>query len=129
MSACQSNPARRGLSTDASTSCGSRPIERLDEIIAYCLNDPGPASFLEFETALLGLLRSLGVLADPTLPPGTPRPARPDGLARTAAIAWRTPPPGGRSRPVAGRSPMSGPSSCRATAAGPACTRWTSRWA
>src|SRR4051794_38482101 len=35
---------------------------RLDEIIAYCLNDQGPASFLEFETALLGLLRSLGCL-------------------------------------------------------------------
>lgn len=36
--------------------------ERLDEIIAYCANDPGSASFLEFETALLGLLRSLGCL-------------------------------------------------------------------
>jgi hypothetical protein len=36
--------------------------QRLDEIIAYCLNDQGPASFLEFETALLGLLRSLGCL-------------------------------------------------------------------
>jgi hypothetical protein len=34
--------------------------ERLDAIIAYCLNDHGPASFLDFETALLGLLRSLG---------------------------------------------------------------------
>ena len=31
--------------------------QRLDEIIAYCVNDPGAASFLEFETALL---RSLG---------------------------------------------------------------------
>jgi hypothetical protein len=36
--------------------------ERLDEVIAYCSNDQGPASFLEFETALLGLLRSLGCL-------------------------------------------------------------------
>jgi hypothetical protein len=36
--------------------------ERLDEIIAYCVNDQGPASFLEFETALRGLLRSLGCL-------------------------------------------------------------------
>ncbi len=36
--------------------------ERLDAIIAYCLNDHGPASFLDFETALLGLLRSLGCL-------------------------------------------------------------------
>jgi hypothetical protein len=34
--------------------------ERLDEIIAYCTHDPGPATFLEFETALLRLLRSLG---------------------------------------------------------------------
>ena len=36
--------------------------QRLDEIIAYCLSEPGPPSFLEFETALLGLLRSLGGL-------------------------------------------------------------------
>jgi len=36
--------------------------ERLDEIIAYCVNDQGPVSFLEFETALLRLLRSLGCL-------------------------------------------------------------------
>jgi hypothetical protein len=36
--------------------------ERLDEIIAYCSNDQAPTSFLEFETVLLGLLRSLGCL-------------------------------------------------------------------
>jgi len=36
--------------------------ERLDEIIAYCLKDQGPAPFLEFEAALLGFLRSLGCL-------------------------------------------------------------------
>src|SRR4051794_19869395 len=35
---------------------------RLDEIIAYCLKEQAPASFLDFETALLGLLRSLGCL-------------------------------------------------------------------
>ena len=29
---------------------------------AYCLSEPGPPSFLEFESALLGLLRSLGGL-------------------------------------------------------------------
>jgi hypothetical protein len=40
----------------------SRTRERLDEIIAYCVNDQGPPSFLEFETALLRLLRSLGCL-------------------------------------------------------------------
>src|SRR4051794_23324017 len=33
---------------------------QLEEIIASCLNERGPASFLEFETTLLGLLRSLG---------------------------------------------------------------------
>jgi hypothetical protein len=36
--------------------------ERLDEIIAYCLKDQGPTPFLDFEAALLGLLRSLGCL-------------------------------------------------------------------
>jgi hypothetical protein len=35
---------------------------RLDEIIAYCLHDPGPASFLDFEKTLLLLLQSLGCL-------------------------------------------------------------------
>jgi hypothetical protein len=39
--------------------------QRLDEIIAYCLRDPGPRTFLDFETTLLGLLRSLGVLLIP----------------------------------------------------------------
>ena len=39
-----------------------RAHERLDEILAYCAQDQGPATFLEFETALLGLLRSLGCL-------------------------------------------------------------------
>jgi hypothetical protein len=36
--------------------------EQLDEIIAYCLEDQGPTSFLDFEAALLGLLRPLGCL-------------------------------------------------------------------
>jgi hypothetical protein len=36
--------------------------QRLDEIIADCLHDPGPTSFLDFETTLLGRLRSLGCL-------------------------------------------------------------------
>jgi hypothetical protein len=35
---------------------------RLDEIIAFCWNDQGLASFLVFEAALLGLLRSLGLV-------------------------------------------------------------------
>src|SRR5512135_310125 len=47
-------PTRDGLRQQAH--------QRLDEIIAYCLSVPGPPSFLEFETALLGLLRSLGGL-------------------------------------------------------------------
>jgi hypothetical protein len=36
--------------------------QRLDEIIAYCRCEPGPTSFLDFEKALLALLRSLGAL-------------------------------------------------------------------
>src|SRR5512135_964532 len=36
--------------------------QRLDAIIAFCLGDPGPTSFLDFERSLLGLLRSLGCL-------------------------------------------------------------------
>src|SRR5512142_1234060 len=39
-----------------------RVHQRLDEIIAFCLADPGPTSFLDFERSLLGLLRSLGGL-------------------------------------------------------------------
>lgn len=36
--------------------------QRLGEIIAFCLRDPAPRSFLDFEKTLLGLLRSLGCL-------------------------------------------------------------------
>jgi hypothetical protein len=36
--------------------------QRIDEIIAYCLQDPGPTSFLDFETTLLRLLQALGCL-------------------------------------------------------------------
>src|SRR3954454_20188684 len=36
--------------------------QRLDEIIAFCLQDAGPMSFLDFEKTLLGLLQSLGCL-------------------------------------------------------------------
>jgi hypothetical protein len=39
-----------------------RARARLDEILAYCSNGQGAMSFLDFETALLGLLRSLGCL-------------------------------------------------------------------
>ena len=60
-SACQGSPP--------ATACAptfdelQRQIrQRLDEVIAYCLSDQGPASFLELETALLGHLRSLGCL-------------------------------------------------------------------
>src|SRR5512147_858494 len=58
-----------GQSSPPAAACPPTPDEvwqqihqRLDEIIAYCLSEPGPTSFLEFEAALLGLLRSLGVL-------------------------------------------------------------------
>ncbi len=36
--------------------------QRLDEIIASCLQDLGPTSFLDFEQTLLSLLQSLGCL-------------------------------------------------------------------
>jgi hypothetical protein len=36
--------------------------QRLDEIVAYCLQDSGPTSFLDFEKTLLSLLQSLGCL-------------------------------------------------------------------
>ena len=36
--------------------------QRVDEIIAFCLNDRGATTFLQFEAKLLGLLRSLGCL-------------------------------------------------------------------
>jgi hypothetical protein len=39
--------------------------QQLDEIIAYCLRDPGSTSFLDFEKTLLGLLRALGCLLIP----------------------------------------------------------------
>ena len=39
-----------------------RPTSGSTRSSRYCSNDQGPASFLEFETALLGLLRSLGCL-------------------------------------------------------------------
>lgn len=61
MSDCQSNrPAAVSPSTVEDLQSQAR--ERLDEILSYCTNDQGPTSFLEFETALLGLLRSLGCL-------------------------------------------------------------------
>jgi hypothetical protein len=36
--------------------------QRLDQIIDFCLRDPAPQSFLDFEKVLLDLLRSLGCL-------------------------------------------------------------------
>jgi hypothetical protein len=61
MSASQGNPpvAACPLTVDE---LQTQIHQRLETIISYCLNDQGPASFLEFETALLGLLRSLGCL-------------------------------------------------------------------
>jgi hypothetical protein len=61
MSACQSNPPG-GACPPTVDELQRQAHERLDEIIAYCLDDQRPASFLEFETALLALLRSLGCL-------------------------------------------------------------------
>jgi hypothetical protein len=61
MSAGQSSPPAAACPP---TPCALRQQahQRLDELIAYCLSEPGPPSFLEFESALLGLLRSLGGL-------------------------------------------------------------------
>ena len=61
MSTSQSNPPIVACPSTVEDLQG-RCQQRLDEIIAYCQNDPGPASFLEFERALLELLRSLGCL-------------------------------------------------------------------
>ena len=61
MSASQSNPPGAACPPTVNE-LQTQLHQRLDEIIAYCWNDQSPASFLEFETALLGLLRSLGGL-------------------------------------------------------------------
>ena len=103
--------------------------QRLDEIIAFCRHQPGPTSFLDFEAALLGLLRSLGCLLIALF-----LQARHDRLdltpwTHTRGYRVADPPPSGRSRPVAGRSPTTGPSSCPVTVVVPACTRWMSSWA
>jgi hypothetical protein len=61
MSAPQSNPpvvARPPTADELQ----QQTRQRLDEIIAYCVHEPPPASFLAFETTLLALLRSLGCL-------------------------------------------------------------------
>jgi hypothetical protein len=59
MSASQSNPPV-GACPPTVDELQRQTHERLNEIIAYCLNEQGPTSFLEFEATLLGLLRSLG---------------------------------------------------------------------
>jgi hypothetical protein len=61
MSDCQSNPLTAACPPTVE-GLQRQARERLDEIIAYCLKDQGAASFLDFEAALLGLLRSLGCL-------------------------------------------------------------------
>ena len=58
MSIRQSNPPAAACPpTVEDLRCRARA--RLDEILAYCSNDQGAISFLDFETALLVLLRSL----------------------------------------------------------------------
>jgi hypothetical protein len=61
MSVFQSNPPAAACPPSVDE-LHRRTRERLEEILVYCGNDRGPESFLEFETALLGLLRSLGCL-------------------------------------------------------------------
>src|SRR6516162_1378133 len=64
MSDRQGNPPAAGCPPTAE-GLQRQARERLDEIIAYCLKDQGPAPFLVFEAVLLGLLRSLGCLLMP----------------------------------------------------------------
>src|SRR5512142_3585602 len=59
MSASQSNPPI-GACPPTVDELQRQTHERLNEIIASCLNEQGPTSFLEFEATLLGLLQSLG---------------------------------------------------------------------
>src|SRR5947209_12869344 len=61
MSTCQTNPTAAAC-PPTTEDLRHRAHERLDEILAYCGNDQGPATSLEFETALLALLRALGCL-------------------------------------------------------------------
>jgi hypothetical protein len=61
MSDCQSNPPAPACPPTVED-LQRQVRERLDEIIASCTTDQGAMSFLDFETALLGLLRSLGCL-------------------------------------------------------------------
>src|ERR1700674_874916 len=104
MSTCASNPPVAACPPTVED-LRRQAHERLDEIIASCSNDQGPASFLEFETALLGLLRSLGCLLIQLF-----LRARHDQLDLGA---WQA-----RGYRVAGR----------AAAAGTVSTPWTWRW-
>jgi hypothetical protein len=61
MSAHQSNPLTAACPPTVED-LRRQGREPLDAIIASCLKDPGPTSFLDFEAALLGLLRSPGCL-------------------------------------------------------------------
>jgi hypothetical protein len=61
MSSAQDNP-RDTACPPSLEALPSLIHERLDAVIASCLNDQGPRSFLEFEEELLGLLRPLGGL-------------------------------------------------------------------
>src|SRR5947209_18572473 len=59
MSACQGSPPDTACPPTLEV-LQRQAHRRLDEIIASCLDDRGVTSFLDFETSLLGLLRSLG---------------------------------------------------------------------
>jgi hypothetical protein len=61
MSAHQVNPPAAAGPSDIDA-LRAQIHQRLDEIVAFCLNGSSPASFLDFETRLLGLLRTLGCL-------------------------------------------------------------------
>lgn len=61
MSDCQSNPPAAACPPTVE-GLRRQARERLDEILAYCSDGQGATSFLDFEAALLRLLRSLGCL-------------------------------------------------------------------
>jgi hypothetical protein len=59
MSAHQVSPPAMACPNDVE-SLQQQFHQRIDETIAYCLHDPDPTSFLDFEKTSLGLPRSLG---------------------------------------------------------------------
>ena len=79
MSAGQSNPPAAACPPTVEE-LRRQTHQRLDEIIAFCSRRPRTRVLPRLRDGPAGAPAVAGMLADPTLPPGTPRPARPDGL-------------------------------------------------